>query len=40
MGGLTGTDALADTSGFGGLLAGTGNFSHGVSASSSVTISP
>ena len=39
-GGLTGTDALADTSGFGGLLAGTGNFSHGVSASSSVTISP
>ena len=39
-GGLTGTDALAAASGFGALLAGTGDFSHGVSESSSVTILP
>jgi hypothetical protein len=39
-GGVTGTDALADTSGFGALLAGTGDFSHGVSVPSAVTISP
>ncbi|MFL5409455.1 MAG: hypothetical protein ACJ79O_26850, partial [Myxococcales bacterium] len=39
-GGLTGIDALADNNGFGALLAGTGNFSQGVSESSSVTIAP
>jgi len=37
-GGLTGTDALADARGFGALLAGTGNFSQGVSESSTVRI--
>ncbi|MFL5423053.1 MAG: hypothetical protein ACJ79Y_19980 [Myxococcales bacterium] len=37
-GGLTGTDALADATGFGALLAGTGNFSQGVSESSTVRI--
>jgi len=39
-GGLTGIDALADASGFGALLAGTGNFSRGVSESSMVRIAP
>ncbi|MFL5441690.1 MAG: carboxypeptidase-like regulatory domain-containing protein [Myxococcales bacterium] len=39
-GGLTGIDALADKNGFGALLAGTGNFSQGVSESSSVAIAP
>jgi len=38
-GGVTGTDAFAATTGFGALLAGTVDLSHGVSETSTVTVS-